>query len=110
VLGPLLFVLHINDLPDIIRCNLDVFADDTKIYSIITRCYRAAKKLGQNTRMVYIAQLLKLNLDKCKVMHIGNTLRTSYSMETNTSPGSRLELSEVEFEKDLGFSCVQTPH
>jgi len=50
-----------------------------------------------------IAQLLKLNLDKCKVMHIDNTLKISYTMETNTVPRSRLELSEVEFEKDFGM-------
>ena len=35
VLGPLLFVLYINNIAEIIQCNLGVFADDTKIYSII---------------------------------------------------------------------------
>jgi len=39
--------------------------------------------------------LIQANLDKCKVMHIGNTL--------NAVLRSRLELSEVEFEKDLGM-------
>ena len=33
-----------------------------------------------------IAQLLKLNLDKWKVMHIGNTLQTGYTMETDKIP------------------------
>jgi len=48
--------------------------------------------------MVYIAQL-----DKCKVMHISNNLKTSCTLETNTTPRSRLKSSEVEFEKDLGM-------
>ena len=35
VLGPLLFVSYINDIAEFIQCQLGVFADDTKIYSII---------------------------------------------------------------------------
>ena len=35
VLGPLLFVLYINDIAEDIQRDLEVFADDTKIYSII---------------------------------------------------------------------------
>jgi len=50
-----------------------------------------------------VAQLLNLNLDKYKVMHIGNTLQTSCTMESNTISRSHIELSEVEFEKDLGL-------
>ena len=45
--------------------------------------------------------LLNLNLEKCKVMHTGKTLDTSYTMETSTSPRSHIELSEVNFQKDL---------
>ena len=105
VLGPLLFVLYINDLPDIISCNLDVFADDTKIYSIITgECDAMALQRNlDKTQEWSIAQLLKLNLDKCKVMHIGNTRQTGYTMETDKISRSRLELSEVGCEKDLGL-------
>ena len=33
--GPLLFVLYINDIAETIRRELGIFANDTKIYSII---------------------------------------------------------------------------
>ena len=35
VLGPLLFILYVNDIPDLIESTVKMFADDTKIYSVI---------------------------------------------------------------------------
>ena len=33
ILGPTLFLLHINDLPDDVICNIAIYADDTTLYS-----------------------------------------------------------------------------
>ena len=33
ILGPTIFVLHINDLPDNVICNIVIYADDTTLYS-----------------------------------------------------------------------------
>ena len=33
ILGPTIFLLHINDLPDDVICNIIIYADDTTLYS-----------------------------------------------------------------------------
>ena len=35
VLGPLLFIIYVNDLPDVLHCCIQQYADDAKLYSII---------------------------------------------------------------------------
>ena len=101
VLGPLLFVLYINDIAEAIQCDLEVFADDTKLYSIIETIediLRLQQDLNSAQEWSTLS-LLSLNIDKCKVMHIGNTLASNYYVSDSAS---LTNLSVVENEKDLG--------
>ena len=36
VLGPLLFILYVNDIPDLVNSKVKMFADDIKIYTQTT--------------------------------------------------------------------------
>ena len=73
VLGPLLFLIYINDLADQIRSSLKLFADDVKLISSLDS---ANKQLIVQDDLNTItnwseAWLIKLNVNKCKVMHFG---------------------------------------
>ena len=39
ILGPILFLLYINNLPDDVICDIAIYADDTTLYS---KCDRAS--------------------------------------------------------------------
>ena len=43
VLEPLLFVLYVNDIVEFIQSKLEMFANDTKIYSVIETIHDIAK-------------------------------------------------------------------
>ncbi len=74
VLGPLLFVIYINDLPDVVSSQPYIFADDTKIFRIING--EIDEKILQDD----LKQLEKWSSDwlllfhpeKCKHMKIGS--------------------------------------
>ena len=73
VLGPLLFVLFINDLPAVIHSTCKLFADDCKILATV-------KEPGDYIRLQRDIDAvvkwcdewsMQLNFDKCRVMHCG---------------------------------------
>ena len=105
VLGPLLFVLFINDLPDNIESLVLMFADDTKIYQEITDT-ESSKALQRDLYNLFQWSLkwqLKFNSSKCKVLHIGGkNPGHHYDMPTYDSQISLLECFDKE-DKDLGI-------
>jgi ribonuclease P/MRP protein subunit RPP40 len=98
VLGPLLFVIYINDLDKDILSKLGKFADDTKLGNRVdTQNYIDNIQTDINKLVEWAATWqMSFNVSKCKVMHIGSSNPNSvYSMEG-------LPLQVTEAEKDLG--------
>ena len=102
VLGPLLFLLFVNDLPDWIKTNIRLFADDAKVWRKISsledreELQEDLNSLGRWSREC----LLQLNPEKCKVMHIGHEFNTEYTIEQEGKVSVLEEVSEI---KDLGI-------
>ena len=105
VLGPILFLLFINDLPTELLTRLSLFADDSKLFS---RILSKKSKLGNENGTITLQEDLdkvtkwaekwkmEFNVDKCKIMHLGhNNPKNPYRMGEAT-------LGTTEEEKDLG--------
>lgn len=98
VLGPVLFLVFINDLDDDALCSVLKFADDTKIFMKVNDLSDAMllqSDLSGLLRWTGDWQMM-FNVGKCKVMHLGHGNRKfKYYMENK-------ELEVVNIEKDLG--------
>ena len=55
ILGLILFLLYINDLPDGVICNIGVYADDTTFYSKCDQAYDQWQQLelALNLNLIY---------------------------------------------------------
>jgi len=72
VLGPILFLIYINDIVDNISCTAYLFADDMKLFNGITHDADMARLQSDICAVdAWTDQwLLKLNAQKCKVMTV----------------------------------------
>ena len=98
VLGPLLFLIYINDLDCGINAKISKFADDTKLggKALTTGDCEVIQQDLDNLSTWSDKWLLKFNKDKCKVMHVGfNNRKHNYNLQSQN-------LIKVEVEKDLG--------
>ena len=112
VLGPLLFIIFINDMPKVVHHLLKLFADDSKLIGIIKNQkdieflqddLDALSKWAKDWRMLF-------HPEKCKVMELSRSKRSTntqveFSMEVNDL-GNRQILAQSKVEKGLGLQIT----
>ena len=100
ILGPVLFVIYINDLDDdIIIDILRKFADDTKQANKIRNQADADSFQFSLNRLFDWSKTwgMLFNIDKCKILHCGrNNPKNEYYMDN-------IKLGTVESERDIGI-------
>ena len=90
VLGPLIFILFINDITDCLDCSevnptsCSIFADDLKLYCSYESVHNNPSLVNtiKNIEMWSCQWQLKINPDKSILLHVGNTLqdRSKYTI------------------------------
>ena len=103
VLGPLLFLIYINDLRDNVNSTAYMYADDTKIYREIKSEYDHGilQRDLENLKTWSDRWLLKFHPSKCYYITIGqhNEEEFTYSMIEN---GKKFDMTKVSEMKDIG--------
>jgi hypothetical protein len=99
VLGPILFLIYINDVDEVVAGKILKFADDTKLFDTIRNHVDSFRMQCDLDNLCHWSELwlMPFNVAKCKVMHLGhNNLNAEYYLNKQI-------LQVVSEERDLGI-------
>lgn len=105
VLGPLLFVIFINDHPDACKDYAEIllFADDAKLFKHVrTNADSTMLQTGCDRLFQWSSKWqLRLNIEECKVLIVGSKSTTDFTYYLGNT-GDRSVLDKTSSIKDLG--------
>ena len=106
VLGPIMFIIYINDLPEVVKGNLLMFADDTKLFRAIRNvddCMEMQSDLYQMEKWAD-TWLLSFNQKKCEQISLGRKGNHQYKFGgANLMRTAVVRDLGVFIEEDLSF-------
>jgi len=104
VLGPVLFIIYINDMPDTLKSVCKIFADDSKIYQFVSS---PSDQLTLQEDLLSLCDwsekwLLEFSIPKCKSVNYG-LIKHEYQYSMRDSQNNNVDLPSCSEEKDLGI-------
>ena len=106
ILGPLLFLIYINDLPNRLKSNAKLFADDTSLFTIVKDKNESANILNNDlsliSRWAYDWKML-FNPDPKKPTHEVIFSRKKQSQSHPTISLNNIPVERASYQKHLGI-------
>ena len=110
VLGPILFLIYVNDMADNISSSLIQYADDTKLFrTILSPADCTALQEDLNRLFTWAKEWnMEFNLDKCCVFSLGGKTNKNYDHDYIMSQNNTISVMKtVSQVKDLGVIIDQ---
>ena len=98
VLGPLLFLVYVNDIVNVVNCGIKLFADDTLIYTIDDGQTNSTISLNQNLENINAWSkqwLIKFNPQKTTLMTLSTRRVTRLGNNLVTLDGTCWTMCQV---------------
>ena len=106
VLANLLFAIFMNKIPTVVNCEIQMYSDDIKIYSVLKRTDNGAFVSTLQNELTHLDEHMRkmqmnFNFKKCKVLHFGGD-NPNIVYKIKDSKGAEVHLASVRTQRDLG--------